>query len=201
MSQFGMPMSKRKDGLAHTQIHGENIILMILKPKIKVIQRSWMYVTHHPMVIHSCAKLGMTISKDKKAVPWTWSHVFSNPSAPSGVDGNSKGPPSGSVSSYLRVRPLIFRSLRTVCLHVPLAGLCFIFPVVSSKEKTLAVIGHEQGIASFFFGCMICNCHQVILCTSWQYVLLTIICYFLAMKILNIYLKVKVMKRSILVNW
>ena len=40
MSEFGMPMSKREDSLAHTQIHVENIILMILRPKVKVIQRS-----------------------------------------------------------------------------------------------------------------------------------------------------------------
>ena len=127
-AKFGMPMSKRKDGLAHTQIHGENIIL-ILRPKVKIIQRSWMYVTHRPMVIHSCAKLGMTISKYKKAAPWTWSHVFfSNQSAPSGVDGNSKGPSSGFVSSYLWVRTLIFRSLRTVRLQVSFGRSLFHFP-------------------------------------------------------------------------
>ena len=50
--------------LAQTQIHGENIIL-ILRQKVKVIQRSCTFVTHHPMVIHSYAKYGMTMSKDK----------------------------------------------------------------------------------------------------------------------------------------
>ena len=34
-----------------------------------------MNVTHHPMVIHSRAKYGMTMSKDKKAVLRTRSHV------------------------------------------------------------------------------------------------------------------------------
>ena len=35
-----------------------------------------MYVTHYPMVIHSCDKYGTTMSKDKKAVAQTQSHVF-----------------------------------------------------------------------------------------------------------------------------
>ena len=36
-------MSKRKDDLAQTQIHGE---ILILWPKVKVIQRSSMYKTY-----------------------------------------------------------------------------------------------------------------------------------------------------------
>ena len=40
----------------HRFDHGENIILT-LRPKVKVIQGSWMYVTHRPMVIHSCANV------------------------------------------------------------------------------------------------------------------------------------------------
>ena len=40
-AKFGMPMSKSKDDLAHTKIHGENIIL-IFRSKFKVIQRSLM---------------------------------------------------------------------------------------------------------------------------------------------------------------
>ena len=36
-AKFGMPMSKRKDDLGHTKIHGENIKFDI---KVKVIQRS-----------------------------------------------------------------------------------------------------------------------------------------------------------------
>ena len=35
-----------------------------------------MYVTHHTMVIQSCAKQSMTLSKDKKAEAWTQSHVI-----------------------------------------------------------------------------------------------------------------------------
>ena len=65
-AKFGMPMSKRKDDLAHTKIHGENIKFDI---KVKVIQRSWMYVTHYPMVIHSCARY------DKKAAAQTQTHI------------------------------------------------------------------------------------------------------------------------------
>ena len=37
--KFGIPMSKSKDDLAKVHIHGENIIL-ILRPKVKVIQTS-----------------------------------------------------------------------------------------------------------------------------------------------------------------
>ena len=36
-AKFGMSVSKSKDDLAHTKIHGENIIL-ILRPKVKVIR-------------------------------------------------------------------------------------------------------------------------------------------------------------------
>ena len=50
MCQFGMPLSKSKDDLDQTQIHSENVI-SILRPKVKVIHRSWMHVTHHRMVI------------------------------------------------------------------------------------------------------------------------------------------------------
>ena len=59
-AKFGMLMSKSKDNLAQTKIHGENMIL-ILSQKVKVRT----YVSHHPMVIHSYAKYGMTMSKDK----------------------------------------------------------------------------------------------------------------------------------------
>ena len=52
---------QEQDNLRHNKIHGVNIIL-ILRPKIKVIQRSQMYVTHHPMVKHSCARYGMTVT-------------------------------------------------------------------------------------------------------------------------------------------
>ena len=58
-----------------TQIHGENIIL-ILRSTVKVIHSSWMYETHRIMVIHSRAKQSMTMSKDKKAKAWTQNHVI-----------------------------------------------------------------------------------------------------------------------------
>ena len=58
-----------------TQIHGENITL-ILRSKVKVIQRLGMYATHRTMVIHSHAKHIMTMSKNKKAVTGTQSHII-----------------------------------------------------------------------------------------------------------------------------
>ena len=60
---------KSKDTLAQTQIYHENMIL-IVRLKVKVTQRSCIYITHCPMMIHSCAKYGMTTSilKDKEVV-------------------------------------------------------------------------------------------------------------------------------------
>ena len=65
-----MPMSKSKGDLAQIQIHDANIIL-ILRPKVKVIQRSRMYVTHYPMVKHSCARYGITVNRQKSCGPNT----------------------------------------------------------------------------------------------------------------------------------
>ena len=62
-AKFGVPVSKSKDHLAKTQMHGENLIL-ILRLKVKFKQKSWMYATHYPMVTYSCARYGMTMSKD-----------------------------------------------------------------------------------------------------------------------------------------
>ena len=56
----------KEQGHVTTQIHGENIIL-ILSSKVQVIQSSRMYATHRTMVIHSRAKQSMPMSKDKKA--------------------------------------------------------------------------------------------------------------------------------------
>ena len=48
----------------------------LLMLKVKVIQGSCMYMTHCPMVIHSCAKYGMNMTKvKKKAVAGTISFV------------------------------------------------------------------------------------------------------------------------------
>ena len=44
-----------------------------MRSKVKAIQRSWMYTTHCTMLIHSCAKHSITMSKDKKAVARTQS--------------------------------------------------------------------------------------------------------------------------------
>ena len=66
---------RRAKTSCQTQIHGENIIL-ILRSKVKVIQSSWMYTTHCTIVIHSRAKQSMTMSKDQKTEAWTQSHVI-----------------------------------------------------------------------------------------------------------------------------
>ena len=62
--QFWYDMLKEQ----RRQVYGESIIL-ILRLKDKVIQRSWMYVTHCPMVIHSCAKYGKTVKGPKHCCP------------------------------------------------------------------------------------------------------------------------------------
>ena len=67
--------SRRAKTSCQTQIHGENIIL-ILRSKVKVIQSSGMYTTHCTIVIHSRAKQSMTMSKDQKTEAWTQSHVI-----------------------------------------------------------------------------------------------------------------------------
>ena len=56
-------LCQRAKTFCQTQIHGENIILM-LRSKVKVIN------------VHSCAKQSMTILKDKKAKSWTQSNVI-----------------------------------------------------------------------------------------------------------------------------
>ena len=58
LCQIWYAQVQQQDNLRHNKIPGVNIIL-ILRPKIKVIQRSEMYETHYPMVIHSCARYGM----------------------------------------------------------------------------------------------------------------------------------------------
>ena len=45
-AKFGMPMSQSKDDLVSL-----NIMVKILRSKIKAIQKSWMYTTHCTMVI------------------------------------------------------------------------------------------------------------------------------------------------------
>ena len=67
-AKFGIPMSKSKDNLSQINIYGENMIL-ILRPKINVIQRYYIYVTHRLMVIHSCAMYGMTMGNDIQEAP------------------------------------------------------------------------------------------------------------------------------------
>ena len=67
MPKFRMPMWKSKF-ILQDSIHGENIMILILRSKVKVIQSLWM--------IHSLAKQCMTMSKDKNTEAWTRSHVI-----------------------------------------------------------------------------------------------------------------------------
>ena len=64
-----LDMPKSKDEFAKSQNHGRNKIL-ILRPMVKVTQG---HECH--MVIYSSAIYGMGMSKDKKAVIQTQSHV------------------------------------------------------------------------------------------------------------------------------
>ena len=59
-------LCQRAKTSCQTQTHGKNIIL-ILRSKAKIIQSKCMYTPHRTMVIHSCAKQSMTMSKDKKS--------------------------------------------------------------------------------------------------------------------------------------
>ena len=52
MCQICYAYVKVQDDLAQTQIHNENIIL-ILRTRLKVIQRSGMYVTCRSKVLHA----------------------------------------------------------------------------------------------------------------------------------------------------
>ena len=59
-----------------TQTHVENIIFM-MRSKVKVIQMSWMYLTHCTMVIHSWSnKVWLNVKGQKNWKPcykiWTW---------------------------------------------------------------------------------------------------------------------------------
>ena len=63
-------LCQRAKTSCQTQIHGENIIL-ILRSKVKVIQSLWMYTTDRTMVIHPCAKYGKSMSNQKKIMGQT----------------------------------------------------------------------------------------------------------------------------------
>ena len=76
-------------------------IILIWRSKYKVIQRSWLYTRHHTMVIYLSAKHNMTMSKDKKAVVQTQSHVIN----PIHLTLRSKDVVSGS--RMLAIHPLM----------------------------------------------------------------------------------------------
>ena len=99
-AKFGMPMSQSKDDLVSL-----NIMVKILRSKIKAIQKSWMYLTHCTMVIHLHS---MTMWKDKKSVAWTQSHVMN----PIDLTLRSK---VNVVSGIINVQDTSSHSDRTMC--------------------------------------------------------------------------------------
>ena len=58
----------KKKVMGRTQKHVKNSINLTLRSKFKVVSGSWMYATHHLMVIHPCAKYGKPMSNHKKVI-------------------------------------------------------------------------------------------------------------------------------------
>ena len=70
-AKYRMPMAKNKEFMARTQIHVKKLIFFISRSKVKVIQRSSIYMTHCLIVIHPYAKYGMPTSKNKEVMART----------------------------------------------------------------------------------------------------------------------------------
>ena len=68
-------MSKSKDDLAQTQIRGDKYNFDIEVKGQGHTEVMNVCETLYPMVIHSCDKYALTMSKEKKAVAQTQSHV------------------------------------------------------------------------------------------------------------------------------
>ena len=73
-AKFGTPMPKK----ILLKYKFKMKIVLKLRPKVKVLQSSWMCLTHCPMVIHSWFKYGMIMSKNKNAVAQTQIHIKAN---------------------------------------------------------------------------------------------------------------------------
>ena len=67
-AKYGRPMSKQKKVMGRTQKHVKNLINLTLRSKFKVVSGSWMYATHHLMVLHPCGKYGKPVSNHKKVM-------------------------------------------------------------------------------------------------------------------------------------
>ena len=74
-AKYRMPMAKNKEFMARTRIHVKKLIFLISRSKVKVIQRSSIYMTHRLIVIHPYAKYGMPTSKNKEVMARTRIHV------------------------------------------------------------------------------------------------------------------------------
>ena len=70
-ANYRMSMAKNKEVMARTRIHVKKLIILTLRWKVKVIQRSFIYATHRLIVIHPCAKYGMPTSKNKEVMART----------------------------------------------------------------------------------------------------------------------------------
>ena len=70
-AKYRMPMAKNKEFMARTRIHVKKLIFLISRSKVKVIQRSSIYMTHRLIVIHPYAKYGMPTSKNKEVMART----------------------------------------------------------------------------------------------------------------------------------
>ena len=74
-AKYGKPVSIPKKVMDWTQKHVKNPINWTLRSKFKVVSGSWMYPTHHFMVIHPCAKYGKPMSIQRTVMDRTPKHV------------------------------------------------------------------------------------------------------------------------------
>ena len=74
-AKYGKPVSIPKKVMDWTRKHVKNPINWTLRSKFKVVSGSWMYATHHFMVIHPWAKYGKPMSIQRTVMDRTWKHV------------------------------------------------------------------------------------------------------------------------------
>ena len=67
-AKYGKPMSNKKKVMGRTKIHVKSFKNLTLSTTIDAATGSWMYATHHLMVIHPCAKYGKPMSNHKKVM-------------------------------------------------------------------------------------------------------------------------------------
>ena len=64
----------QKSGVLNTKPYVINPINLTMRSKVNVVSWSWMYLTHPLMVIDTCAKYGMPMSKLTEVTGQTWRH-------------------------------------------------------------------------------------------------------------------------------